>query len=83
MKRTALIEFRGDRTQEEMGKRYGVTQQAWAQWESGTTSPKIAVMMQIQKDSGKPIEVLFFDLFNNKNLSDVPAESEVPRETET
>ena len=73
MTRTALIEFRGDRTQEEMGKKYGVTQQAWAQWESGKTAPKVNIMMQIQNDSGVPMEVLFFDLFNKENLSKEPS----------
>ena len=76
MTRTALIKFRGDRTQEEMGKKYGVTQQAWAQWESGKTAPKVNIMMQIQNDSGVPMEVLFFDLFNKENLSKGNEESE-------
>ncbi len=68
MKRRALIKYRGTRTQSEMGAMYGVTQQAWANWEAGKTAPGIAVMMQIQKDSGVKVEELFYDLFNKKNL---------------
>jgi len=66
MKREKLIEFRGDKSQAEMGKRYGVTQQAWSSWENGDTNPNVVTMRQIEKDSGVEMEVIFFDLFNKK-----------------
>ncbi len=66
MKRTKLIEFRGTNSQAEMGKRYGVTQQAWSSWENGETSPNVVIMRQIEKDSGVAMEIIFFDVFNKK-----------------
>lgn len=65
MKRQALIDYRGSRTQKEMGEMYGVTQQAWSQWESGETKPNVMLMRQIEKDSGISMETIFFDIFNN------------------
>ena len=76
VKRQALIDYRDNRTQEEMGKKYGVTQQAWAQWENGKTAPNVATMKQIENDSGVPMDVLFFDLFNKKNLLSEQKENE-------
>lgn len=52
MKREKLIEFRGDRSQAEMGRVYGVTQQAWSYWENGFTAPSLATAKQIEIDSG-------------------------------
>ena len=69
MKREALIKYRGTRTQEEMGRRYGVKQQAGWAWENGITKPNLATMKQIELDSGVSMEVLFFDAFNNIKLS--------------
>lgn len=66
MKRAKLIEFRGDKSQAEMGKRYGVTQQAWSMWENGDSSPNVVIMRQIEKDSGVAMEDIFFDIFNKK-----------------
>ena len=66
MKRAKLIEFRGEKSQTEMGKRYGVTQQAWSAWENGESSPNVVIMRQIEKDSGVAMEVIFFDIFNKK-----------------
>ena len=78
MKRQALIDFRGDRSQKEMGERYGVTQQAWTQWENGDKKPDVTIMKQIEKDSGIPMEVIFFDVFNKKDLLKEPSsEAEV------
>ena len=78
MKRQALIDFRGDRSQKEMGERYGVTQQAWSQWENGDKKPDVTIMKQIEKDSGIPMEVIFFDVFNKKDLLKEPSsEAEV------
>lgn len=60
-----LIKFRGDRSQEEMGKKYGVSQQLWSKWERGICCPSPAMMLQLEKDSGIPMETLFFETFNN------------------
>lgn len=68
MTRQALIDYRGNRPQKEMAEMYGVTQQAWSQWETGETKPNVALMRQIEKDSGVSMEILFFDVFNKKKL---------------
>lgn len=67
--RDKLIEYRGNRTQAYMAKKYGVTQQAWNRWEKGDCKPNVVIMRQIELDSGTPMEVLFFDVFDNKMLS--------------
>lgn len=67
--RDKLIEYRGNRTQAYMAKKYGVTQQAWNRWEKGDCKPNVVIMRQIEIDSGTPMEVLFFDVFDNKTLS--------------
>ena len=67
--RDKLIEYRGNRTQAYMAKKYGVTQQAWNRWEKGDCKPNVVIMRQIELDSGTPMEVLFFDVFDNKVLS--------------
>lgn len=78
MKRQSLIDYRGNRSQKEMGERYGVTQQAWSQWENGDKKPDVTIMKQIEKDSGIPMEVIFFDVFNKKDLLKEPSsEAEV------
>lgn len=64
--RNKLIAFRGDRNQSEMAKIYGVTQQTWSNWERGILKPNLVTMKQIEKDSGIPMEVIFFDAFNKK-----------------
>jgi DNA-binding XRE family transcriptional regulator len=68
LKRNKLIEFRGNRSQAEMADKYGVTQQAWCRWENGYAKPRIIIMKKIEMDSGIPMEMLFFDVFNNKKL---------------
>lgn len=69
MKRTELIKFRGDKSQADMAKRYNVSQQAWSSWENGEKRPDVTIMKQIEVDSGIPMEVIFFDVFNNEPLS--------------
>lgn len=64
MMRTKLIAFRGKRSQKEMAKRYNVSQQAWNAWEQGLYAPKPNIMKKIEFDSGIPMEVIFFDVFN-------------------
>lgn len=59
--RDRLIKFRGGRSQEEIARYYGVSQQAWSNWENGHDTPRPATMLQIAKDAGMSIESLFFD----------------------
>ncbi len=70
MKRPELIKFRGDKSQADMAKRYKVSQQAWSSWENGEKRPDVTIMKQIEVDSGIPMEVIFFDVFNNDTLSE-------------
>jgi len=68
MKRDALIAYRGKRTQEEMARKYKVSQQAWCRWENGEAKPKVETMKQLERDIGKPMEYIFFDVFNTSNV---------------
>lgn len=68
MKRQKLIDFRGENSQATMGERYGVTQQAWANWENGVGLPTVDKMKRLEDDIGIPMEEIFFDAFNNKKL---------------
>lgn len=63
--REKLIKFRGNRSQEQMAKCYKVSQQLWSKWERGVICPSPAMMLLLEKDSGIPMEDLFFDSFNN------------------
>ena len=65
--RDLLIKYRGNRTQQEMAERYGVSQQLWSFWEAGKSIPRPHVMKQIAEDSKMPMEKIFFDAFNQKN----------------
>lgn len=64
--RKALVKFRANRTQREMGFLYGVSQQVWNCWEKGVSSPKVHVMKKLSEDSGVSMEKLFPDLFKNE-----------------
>ena len=66
MKRVELIKYRGDKSQADMAKQYKVSQQAWSSWENGDKKPDVATMKQIERDSGIPMETLFFDVFNKR-----------------
>ncbi|WP_286821717.1 helix-turn-helix transcriptional regulator [Mitsuokella sp. UBA4253] len=68
MKRETLTGYRGKRSQAEMAKMYGVSQQMWSRWENGENKPSVVVMKKMELDSGIPMEILFFDVFNKKNL---------------
>ena len=63
MKRQLLIDYRGNRTQEEMGRQYGVTQQIWSRWENGIQKPKTITMKRLEDAIGRPMEEIFFDVF--------------------
>ena len=68
MKRVKLIEYRGARTQADMAKMYGVSQQAWAKWENGQGKPNVVLMKKIEMDTGIPMEEIFADIFDNNML---------------
>lgn len=65
MQRSVLVEYRGNRSQEEMAQMYGVTQQAWGAWELGTRTPTYLMMKKIANDIGKSIDDIFFANNNN------------------
>lgn len=64
MKRTALISYRGERSQVEMAKKYGVSQALWSNWENGTKTPRVRMMFRLAEDSSIPVKELFYDIFN-------------------
>lgn len=66
MKREALIAYRGERSQSEMAKLYGVSQQLWSCWETGVSAPSVPIIKRLESDSGVPMEKLFFDLFDQE-----------------
>lgn len=66
--RIKLIKFRGERSQEEMARKYGVSQQSWSYWERGVKNPSALMMKRIEEDSGVPMEVLFPDIFKNPKI---------------
>lgn len=68
MKREILILYRGNKTQSEMASLYGVTQQAWSMWERGENTPSLPIMKKLENDIGRPMEEIFFDVFNNQKL---------------
>lgn len=61
--RELLIKYRGKRSQKQMAKKYGVSQQAWSKYENGTATPAPNVMLRIEKDSKMKMEKIFFDVF--------------------
>lgn len=61
MKRVKLREYRGGRTQQEMARLYGVSQQAWEKWENGKALPQFPLMKRIEDDSGLLMEDIFSD----------------------
>lgn len=63
MRRKKLIEYRGERSQAEIARKYGVTQQAWNKWETGAANPTVDKMKRLEIDSGVPMEELFADVF--------------------
>lgn len=67
MKRDKLIKFRNKKTQKEMAKRYGVTQQIWSRWENGVRTPKVETMKRLEDDIGIPMEIIFADIFKKPN----------------
>ena len=77
MKRQLLIAYRGDRTQEEMARQYGVTQQIWSRWENGTQKPKTITMKRLEDAIGRPMEEIFFDVFYN--IKDYPPPSKTKK----
>lgn len=70
--RNLLVAYRGNRTQEEMARIYGVSQQAWSNWENGRDTPRPVAMKAISKDAGMTIDALFFNDENSDSLLTAP-----------
>ena len=66
--RDKLIKYRGKRSQEEMAKMYGASQQAGSKYENGTAVPCPSIMLRIERDSGIKMEDIFFDKFKQPNV---------------
>lgn len=67
MKQNLLKILRGDKSQVEMAKEYGVSQQCWQSWETGRTVPDNSTMLRMENNFGVPMEHIFFDSFNYKS----------------
>ena len=58
--------IRGNISQNEMAKKYNVSQQTWSSWEKGRTLPDLSTMLDMEKEYGIPMEVIFFANSNYK-----------------
>lgn len=77
--REKLIKARGNKSQEEMAKIFGVRQQTYSSWETGRSKPKPVIMKQMEIYFSIPMEELFFDLFNSKMLLNKDEPATLPR----
>jgi len=68
-KRSLLVKYRGKRKQKEMADMYGVSQQVWSRWENMQAAPSVINMKRLEDDIGKPMEKIFFDVFNTFKAS--------------
>ena len=59
MKREMLVKYRGNKSQAELAKRYGVSQQVWSRWENGVCKPPVWTMKKLENDIGAPMEDIF------------------------
>lgn len=57
--------LRGEKSQTEIAKKYGVSQQSWCKWEKGFSIPRPPLMKKIADDLGKSVDEIFF-ANNNK-----------------
>lgn len=59
--RRALVNLRGERTQSEIAKVYGTSQQNWFHWETGVSRPRdYSLMERIAKDAKASVSEIFF-----------------------
>ena len=66
MMKNILRYLRGSKTQFDIAKEYGVSQQCWQSWESGRTTPPNITMIQMEREFKIPMEIIFFGSFNHK-----------------
>ena len=59
MKKNLLKTLRGNKSQLEIAKEYGVSQQCWQSWETGRTVPDNATMLRMENNFGVPMEHIF------------------------
>jgi transcriptional regulator with XRE-family HTH domain len=64
--RTELINARGAKTQTDIAKLCGVTQQTYSHWETGRATPPIKKMILLERILNVPKEQLFYDVFHSK-----------------
>lgn len=67
MEKNLLRVLRGNKTQQQMAKKYNVSQQTWFSWESGRTSPSNEIMLQMENDFCIPMEVIFLILLTTNH----------------
>ena len=58
--------LRGQKSQHEMAKKFGVSQQGWCSWEKGRTVPNAKVLLEMERIFKIPMEVIFYKNFNYK-----------------
>ncbi len=68
MKKNLLKDLRGKKSQAEIAKEFQVSQQGWQSWETGRTTPNNATMLQMEMKFNVPMEVIFFESFNYKQM---------------
>lgn len=66
MAQNLLALIRGDNSQSSMARKYDISQQTWSSWEKGRTIPDLSIMLDMEKEYGIPMEVIFFEESNYK-----------------
>jgi putative transcriptional regulator len=69
MKRELLIKLRGPKSQEELAKELGISQQFLSAIELGIRNPNVKLMKKLEEYFKVPMEELFPDIFLNSNTT--------------
>lgn len=67
--RDALVMARGDKSQDDVAKAIGIAQQYLSEIERQNKTPSAKLMSRISQFYGKPVEVLFGDIFLPSNTT--------------
>lgn len=69
MQKNRCKELRGNRSQQDIAKFIGITQQAYSNIENAEKPPKIETCIKLSKIFDKPIDYIFPEIFLSKNTS--------------
>jgi len=69
MQKNKCKELRGNRSQLDIAKFIGITQQAYSNIENSNKPPKMETCIKLSKIFDKPIDYIFPDIFLSKDTS--------------